>query len=136
MFRLSLSLLGLAFAWLCLLQPQGLVVDVVHWLRGAAHFSHQERLTMELRVALARAALPAAEATQVAVADAGSAARPVASLPTVTLEKFLLVGIEQSELLPPGAEAQRLIDDGRDAAVRTHDVPVPVPRWGPDSAVL
>jgi hypothetical protein len=89
-------------AWFCANSPQAATYGLIVWLGQARHFSHQQRLTLQVATVLggehARSALAADKATP---------DRPVSPpIPAeATLKKIDLAITLSSELIPPACRA-------------------------------
>lgn len=106
-------------AWFCANSPQAATYEVVVWLGSARHFSHQQRLTAEVVLALTGRSLES-----IPVVAKSAPAKP--SVPPVPVEAMLkkieLAVQDTSEWLPPDvlalvrAESAPLMPDSFRAA--------------------
>lgn len=89
-------------AWFCANSPQAATYEVIVWLGEARHFSHQQRLTLEVATALGGEQARAAFFTAT-----DSSEKPLAPpIPAeATLKKIELAVHDTSELLPPALRA-------------------------------
>lgn len=90
-------------AWVCANSPQVAVYTALTWLGEARHFTHQQRLTMEVAHVLGGAKLPGLLASMKCAPD-----RPFAPVVPVeaTLKKIELAVERTSEAMPPEVRVQ------------------------------
>lgn len=114
-------------AWLCANGPQSACFDLVLWLKGAGHFSHSQRLTVEARAALRGEIFEHAPARWAAAPD-----RPVApvEIPAeATIKKIELIAPDRRELPGvAGTGAGFECEQRQLPAARFVEVPHPPPR--------
>ncbi len=98
----TLPLLALVVAWICVNLSQTLNVSVIHWAKGARHFSHQQQLREEVDSLLSgRHAKAALASAQPEIPPAPAAPAPEESI----VKKIDLASSREAGTCPVPSEA-------------------------------
>lgn len=117
----------LALAWLCANIPTPARLELIDWLSGLQHFSHQTQLSTQVRAALKTA--PPTTTVAASKAIPTKAAFPLAVSDNLVKKTELASGPAEEALGPPRSQRHRYFsgDYVRPDGLRT-EPPLPPPR--------